>query len=227
MVVKTRGSWHQWSGGLRVGAPLTASRMVPALPRGPASLAPRPWDEGDLVAGLPGVCAGVAASLTAYRASPSSACSPGSHRGTQSWQPGSLGCLALRLPWAEGSGSPLASHPARTVTQRDVSQIAGDSMSRSRRLRSSDLGAAADSARSPQGLPFGIAPGRVSMLSDSPAVLPTLVTGSLLHAGGQVRIPPPASFFPSSTHSLNIWLGSWARPLTWRSLRSSLGDTSS
>lgn len=65
--------------------------MVPALPRGLASLAPRPRDEGDLVAGLPGVCAGVAASLTAYPASPSSACSPGSHRGTQSWQPGSLG----------------------------------------------------------------------------------------------------------------------------------------
>lgn len=143
------------------------------------------------------------------------------------WLSGTLGCLALRLPWGEGSGSPLASHPARTVTQRDVSQIAGDSMSRSRRLRSSDLGAATDSARSPQGLPFGITPGRVSMLSDSPAMSPTPVTGSLLYAGGQVRIPPPASFFPSSTHSLNIWLGGWARPLTWRSLRSSLGDTSS
>ena len=140
---------------------------------------------------------------------------------------GPLECLALRLPWAEGSGSPLASHPARTVTQRDVSQIAGDSTSHSRKLRSSDLGAAADSAGSPHGLPCGIAPGRVSMLSTCPAVSPTLVTGSLLRAGGQVRIPPPASFFPSSTHSLNIWLGGWARPLTWRSLWSSLGDTSS
>ena len=65
---------------------------------------------------------------------------------------GPPGCLALRLPWTEGSGSPLASHPARTVTQRDVSQIAGDSTSHSRRLRSSDLGAAADSARKPAGI---------------------------------------------------------------------------
>lgn len=136
---------------------------------------------------------------------------------------GPPGCLALRLPWAEGSGSPLASHLARTVTQRDVSQIAGDSTSHSRRLRSSDLGVAADSAGSPQGSPLGIAPGRLTLS----AMSPTLLTGSPLRAGAQMRIPPPASFFPSSTHSLNIWLGGWARPLTWRSLWSSLGATPS
>ena len=79
-----------------MGEPLTAPRMAPALPRGPASLAPQPRDKGDLVAGLPGLCAGVAASLTTYSASPSSACSPGLHQGTQSLQPNSLD---LRGAW--------------------------------------------------------------------------------------------------------------------------------
>ena len=96
---------------------------------------------------------------------------------------GPPGCLALRLLWAEGSGSPLASHPARTVTQRDVSQIAGDSTSHSRRLRSSDLGAAADSARSPQGSLRGIAPGRLSTLSAGSAVSPTLLTSPRRSSG--------------------------------------------
>lgn len=204
--------------------------MVPALPRGPASLAPQPRDKGDLVAGLPGPCAGVAASLTTLPCKPILSLQPRlalRNPELAARFSGPPGCLALRLPWAEGSGSPLASHPARTVTQRDVSQIAGDSTSHSRRLRSSDLGAAADSARSPQGSPRGVAPGRLSTLSAGSAVSPTLLTGSPLRAGAQVRIPPPASFFPSSTHSLNIWLGGWARPLTWRSLRSSLGATCS
>lgn len=72
-----------------------------------------------------------------------------------------------------------------------------------RRIVSLDLALAADSAGEPAG-DHHSTPGRVSTFSAGPDVSPILVTGSPLHSGGQVRVRPGASFFPSFTHSLNI-----------------------